>query len=62
MKKPDEVISVAPAWVGQLPAGLFLTLSLLSRALIIVHISTALVILKALYKHQWTNSYGTCAV
>lgn len=38
MKKPDEVISLAPAWVGQLPAGLFLALYLFSRALIIVHI------------------------
>lgn len=27
MKKPDEVISLAPAWVGHVPAGLFLALS-----------------------------------
>lgn len=51
MKRPDEVISLAPAWVGQFPAGLFLTLPLFSLALIIVYISTAFFILKALYKH-----------
>lgn len=51
MEKPDEVISPAPVWAGLFPVGLFLALSLFSLILIIVHISTALFILKAPYKH-----------